>query len=67
MAGQIDALLVSAKWPQGRSVEQALLDVEAVLKLMSAKLSNTRSAPASMPTRPIRARTSSLAALNRRR
>ncbi len=38
IAAQVDTVLTSAKWPQGRSVEQALLDIEAVLKLMTAKL-----------------------------
>ncbi len=38
IAGQVEAVLTSAKWPQGRSVQQSLLDIEAVLRLMTAKL-----------------------------
>jgi hypothetical protein len=42
IARDVDAALTSAKWPQGRSVEQALLDIEAVLKLMTAKLTKNK-------------------------
>lgn len=42
IARDVDAALASAKWPQGRSVEQCLLDIEAVLKLMIAKLNKNK-------------------------
>jgi hypothetical protein len=38
IAREVDAALTAARWPQGRSVEQCLLDIEAVLQLMTAKL-----------------------------
>jgi hypothetical protein len=42
IAADVDKVLVSAKWPQGRSLEQSLTDIEAVLKLMTAKLNNNK-------------------------
>jgi hypothetical protein len=42
IAADVDKVLESAKWPQGRSLEQSLADIEAVLKLMTAKLSNNK-------------------------
>jgi hypothetical protein len=42
IAGDVEKLLVTAKWPQGRSLEQALIDIEAVLKLMLGKLNNNK-------------------------
>jgi hypothetical protein len=42
IAADVDKVLVSAKWPQGRSLEQSLTDIEAVLKLMTTKLDNNK-------------------------
>ena len=42
IARDVDKVLATAKWPQGRSLEQALIDIEAVLKLMLAKLNNNK-------------------------
>ncbi len=42
IARDVDKVLAAAKWPQGRSLEQALIDIEAVLKLMLAKLNNNK-------------------------
>jgi len=42
IAADVEKVLAAAKWPQGRSLEQALIDIEAVLKLMLAKLNNNK-------------------------
>jgi hypothetical protein len=42
IASDVDKVLAAAKWPQGRSLEQALIDIEAVLKLMLSKLNNNK-------------------------
>lgn len=42
IAGEVEKVLAAAKWPQGRSLEQALIDIEAVLKLMLGKLNNNK-------------------------
>jgi hypothetical protein len=42
IAADVEKVLAAAKWPQGRSLEQALIDIEAVLKLMLGKLNNNK-------------------------
>jgi hypothetical protein len=42
IASDVEKVLAAAKWPQGRSLEQALIDIEAVLKLMLSKLNNNK-------------------------
>jgi hypothetical protein len=42
IARDIAKVLATANWPQGRSLEQALIDIEAVLKLMLGKLNNNK-------------------------
>jgi uncharacterized protein YeaC (DUF1315 family) len=42
IAADVEKVLAAAKWPQGRSLEQALIDIEAVLKLMLWKLNNNK-------------------------
>jgi hypothetical protein len=54
IAADVDKVLESAKWPQGRSLEQSLADIEAVLKLMTAKLSRTSSSVYQAPLRSVR-------------
>jgi hypothetical protein len=38
IAEKVDAILVAAKWPQGRTPEQSQNDIQAVMKLMNSKL-----------------------------
>jgi hypothetical protein len=38
IAEKVDAILVAAKWPQGRTPEQSQNDIQAVTKLMNSKL-----------------------------
>jgi hypothetical protein len=38
IAEKVDAVLVAAKWPQGRTPEQSQNDIQAVMKLMNSKL-----------------------------
>jgi predicted RNase H-like HicB family nuclease len=42
IAADVEKVLAAAKWPQGRSLEQALIDIEAVLKLMLGKLNDNK-------------------------
>jgi len=42
IAADVEKMLAAAKWPQGRSLEQALIDIEAVLKLMLGKLNDNK-------------------------
>jgi uncharacterized protein YeaC (DUF1315 family) len=38
IAEKVDAVLVAAKWPQGRTPEQSQNDIQAVMNLMNSKL-----------------------------
>jgi hypothetical protein len=42
IADDINAVLTSAHWPRGRTLEQALADIEAVIKLMTSKLNDNK-------------------------
>jgi hypothetical protein len=44
IAEKVDAILVAAKWPQGRSPEQSQTDIQAVMKLMNSKLAGKAAA-----------------------
>jgi hypothetical protein len=39
IAEKVDAVLVAAKWPQGRTPQESQSDIQAVMKLMNSKLS----------------------------